>query len=107
MDHLREGSGCSTTTEDSKSQDEDHDLGTTIERRRSNIVVFDEELGMLPSQIPLSEESEEKENTNWRVNTHEQVAHLPKDDGSVHESPRRMWIEAIQEPERERSSEAQ
>jgi hypothetical protein len=107
MDHLREGSGFSATTEHSKGQDEDHDLGTTIERRRSDIVVLDEELGILPSQIPLSEESEEEENTNGRVDTDEQVAHLPKNDGSVNVSPRGMREESISNPERERSKKAE
>jgi hypothetical protein len=107
MDHLREGSGCSTTTEHSKGQNEDHDLGTTIERCRSNIVVLDEEFGVLSPQIPLSEETEEEEHADSRVDADEQIAHLPKYDGRVNVSPRRVWIEAVHEPEWDRSNKAE
>jgi len=44
-----ERSSCSTTTEDGEGQDENHDLGTTVQSGRSDVVVLDEQLWSLPS----------------------------------------------------------
>lgn len=55
--HLRERSGCSTTTKHSEGQNEDHDLSTTVQRRGDDVVVLDEELGALPPQVVLGEEA--------------------------------------------------
>ena len=105
-DHLRERVGCTTATKDCERQDEDHDLGTTVQSRRNDVVVFDEELGPLPSEIPLSEETQEEEHADGRVDANEEVAHLPKNDGHVDVTPSWMWEKPVHDPERERHNES-
>lgn len=96
--HLREWAGRSTTTKYSEGQDENHDLCSTVERRRSDVVVLDKQLWTLPSEIPLREEAEEEEHADGRVDTNEQITHLPEDDGQVDVSERGMRIELICKP---------
>ena len=71
MGHLREGSSCTTATKHSKSQDEDHDLGTAVQSRGNDVVILDEELGALLPQIPLGKEAQEEVYADSRVDTNE------------------------------------
>ena len=98
MYHLRERSGSTAGAKHSKGQDEDHDLGTTVQSRRNDVVVLDEELGVLLPQIPLGEETQEEEHADGRVDTNKQITHLPEDDGRVDVSKRWMRVKAIGEP---------
>ena len=107
IDHLREVVGCTTATKHRKSQDEDHDLGTTVQSRRNDVVVFDEELGPLPSEVPLSEETQEEEHADGRVDANEEVTHLPKNDGQVDVSQSWMRIVAVEEPDWDRDNETE
>jgi len=95
----RERPGCTTATKHGKGQDEDHDLGSTVQSRGHDVVVLDEELGALLSQIPLSEEAKEIEDAEGGVDADEEEAHLPEDDGCVDVSECGMWVVAVGEPE--------
>ena len=62
--NLRKRSGSPTTTKDGESQDEHHDLGSTVQGRGDDVVVLDEELGTLLAEVPLREESQEVEHAD-------------------------------------------
>lgn len=91
---------------DRKGKDENHNLGPTIQRRRNDIVILDEELRTLPSQIILSEKAQEEENPDGGVDANEEVAHLPKDDGEIHIAEERVREVAVEEPEGDGDDEA-
>lgn len=95
------------TTKDGKGQDEDHNLSATVERGRDNVVVLDEEHGLVLAQVPLSEDTEEEEHGDGRVDTDKQVSHLPQDDRSVGVLEDGVWVVLVQEPEGNGNEEAE
>jgi len=56
-----ERSSSPTSAENREGENEHHNLRTTVQRRGDNIVVLDEELGPLPAEIELREESDGEE----------------------------------------------
>lgn len=102
-----ERSRSSASTEDGESKNEHHDLSSTIESSGNNVVVLDEKLWALLSEIPLSKEPKEEEDTDSRVDTNEQVTHLPEDDGEIDVAEERVGEVAIEEPEGDGNDEAE
>ena len=47
----------------------------------------------------MCEEAEEEEDADGGVDTDEEVAHLPEDDGCVDVSEGDVWVVAVGEPE--------
>jgi hypothetical protein len=101
----REGSSRSTATENSKGQNEHHDLRSTIQSRGDNVVVLDKELRALPPQVVLGEETEGEEHRDGRVDTDKEVTHLPQDDRGVDVPECCVRIKAIGEPKGNRDKE--
>ena len=49
-----------TTTKDSKGENEDTNLGTSVQGGRDNVIVFVEELGMVATEPELGGEPEQE-----------------------------------------------
>jgi hypothetical protein len=76
----REGSRNTTSTRDRETEQEDHDLGSTIHAGRDEIVPFDELLRTILPEVPLANKANEEVNPDRGVDTDYEVAHEPKDD---------------------------
>ncbi len=48
----------STTTEDGKTEDEHNDLGSSVQGCRHQVVVLDEDVGLVFAQVELGEEAD-------------------------------------------------
>jgi len=57
----RERSSSPTPAENGEGENEHHNLRATVQRRRHDVVVLDEELGPLPAKIVLRKESDGEE----------------------------------------------
>jgi hypothetical protein len=102
----RERSSSATAPKHSKRQNKHHDLRPTIQRRRHNIVVLDEELRTISPEVELREEAESEKHGNGGIDPHKQVAHLPEDDGGVDVAEGGVRVIAVDEPEGHRDDEA-
>jgi hypothetical protein len=96
--NLRERSSRPTATEHSEGQDKHHDLRSTVQSGGDDVVILDEKLGALPSQIVLREKAESEEHRDSRVDTHEEVTHLPQDNRGVDVAEGWVRVEAVGEP---------
>ena len=95
-----------TAAKNSKRQDEDHNLGSAIQGCRHNVIVLDEEHGVVLSEIPLSNEAQQEVHEDSRVDADEEITHVPADYGQVDVSPENMGSVSVDEPEGEWNSEA-
>ena len=89
----------SATTKDSETEDEDNDLGTTVESGRDKVVVLVEHGRVVLAEIPLSTDAERKVGEDTAVDTDEQPAHVPEDDGEVEVAEDFELGVAVQQPE--------
>jgi len=89
----------STTTKDSETENEDNDLGTTVESGGDEVVVLIEHGRVVLAQIPLSTDTERKVGEDTAVDTDEQPAHVPEDDGEVEVAEDLELGVAVQQPE--------
>lgn len=72
-----------TSTKHRKCKNKHTNLRATIQRRRYNIIILVEQLGMIPSEPELGRKSQQEIRHNGGVNPHEQPTHIPEDDGGV------------------------
>ena len=98
---LREWNGLATATENSKRQNEHHNLGSAIQSRGNNIIVLDEEYWVTLSDPPLCNEAEQEIHEDGGVDANEEVAHVPTDDGQVDVSPENVGSISVDDPEGE------
>lgn len=77
----------STTSSHCEGKDEHHNLGSSVHRRRDEVVVLDEELWAILSKVELCKVCDEEESRHGTVDTHEEVSHKPQNDGRVQISP--------------------
>ena len=103
----REVVGLATATEDSETEDEHNDLRATIHRRGDDVVVLDEELGMLLAEVPLGNEADEEVDTAGRVHADAEVSDVPEDDASVHVVESLLRVESVKHIKRQRGEEAE
>lgn len=90
----------------SKTQDENQNLGSTIQSSRNQIVILDKESRSVPAQVILREESDGEVRQNGGVDTNEQPTHVPENDGQVDVLEEADLGEPIRQPERDRHDEA-
>ena len=64
LGNLREGMCFATAAKNNKRQDEDHNLGSAIQGRRHNVIVLDEEHGVMLSEIPLRNKTQQEIHEN-------------------------------------------
>jgi hypothetical protein len=96
---LREWNGLATATENSKRQNEHHNLGSSIQSCGNNIVVLDKEYWVTLSEPPLSNEAEQEIHEDSGVDANEEVAHVPTDDGQIDVSPEYVRSISVNDPE--------
>ena len=96
---LREWNGLATATENSKRQNEHHNLGSAIQSRGNNIVVLNEEYWVTLSDPPLCNEAEQEIHEDSGVDANEEIAHVPTDDGQVDVSPENVGSISVNDPE--------
>lgn len=77
----------STASSDCKSQDKDHDLSATVHGRRNEIVVLDEQVRVVLADVELTDKGQDEEHGQRTVDSDEQVAHVPEDNGRVEVTP--------------------
>lgn len=80
-----EGVRCTTAAKDGKGEDEHKDLSTTVQGGRQEVVVLDEQLRLVLSQVELREKPKNKVAEDGGIDAHKQPAHVPEDNGSVEE----------------------
>ena len=104
--NLRERSSSATPPKHCKRQNKHHNLRSTVQRCRHNIVVLDEEFRTISPEVELREEAESEKHGNGGVDPHKQVAHLPEDDGRVDVAEGGVRVVAVDEPEGHGDDEA-
>jgi hypothetical protein len=104
--YSRERPRRSTTSKDRKCQNEHHDLCTTIQSRRSDVIVLDEQLWSLAAQVILSEETDGEEHEDAGVDADEEISHLPEDNGGIDVGEDPVLVEFVGNPEWDGDEEA-
>ena len=83
----RERMRLATTASHGKSKNKHHDLSTAVHGRRDEVVVLDEQRGVVLAEVELADESHDEEHGQGAVDADEQVAHVPEDDRGVDVAP--------------------
>jgi len=66
-----------------KGEQEDHDLGSTVQRGGDEVVPLDEFQWLVLSEVELSEEADDEVDPDGRVDTNNEVSKVPEDDGKI------------------------
>lgn len=94
------------TAKDGKGKDEHQHLGAAIHSRRSNVVVLDEVLRVLAADPELGDETNDEVGEAGGVDTDEEPAHVPEDDGEVDVGEDAVAGVAVKDPEWDGDDEA-
>lgn len=106
MRNLRELYRVAATAKDGKCEDKDQNLGSAIESGGDNVVVLDKELWAVLAEPPLRTEAKNEIAKNGSVDTDEQPAHIPEDDGEVDVRHEPVGPDFVDDPEGERNEES-
>jgi hypothetical protein len=81
-------------------------LGPTIQCCGHNVVVLDEEHGVVFSEVPLRNEAQQEVHQGGGVDSHKEIAHVLADYRQVDVSPKDVWPVSVNDPEGEGNGEA-
>jgi hypothetical protein len=105
---LRERSRHTTRSGNRETQQENHNLGSTIHARRHQIVPLNKLLRAIFPEVPLANVANDEVDPDGGVDADDKVAHVPEDDGEVKVAPDElMGEELVHDVEGNRENEAE